>query len=77
VLLSQGDAIEAVDLALTAGAGAAAPQGNRSLDELEREAIREALARHDGNVSLAARVLGLSRSALYRRMQRYGIPSRE
>jgi DNA-binding NtrC family response regulator len=74
VLLSQGDVIEAWDLALSPpgrdGAGQEAP---RSLDELEREAIRTALAQHDGNVSLAAKTLGLSRSALYRRLQRHGI----
>jgi len=44
-----------------------------NLEELERETIRQALARHDGNVSLAAKALGLSRSALYRRLQRYGM----
>ena len=47
--------------------------GPRSLDDMERDAIREALARVDGNVSLAAKALGVSRSALYRRLQRYGI----
>ena len=35
--------------------------------------ILPALARHDGNVSLAAQALGLSRSALYRRLQRHGL----
>jgi len=35
--------------------------------------IRKALARYQGNVSQAASVLGLSRSALYRRIQRYGL----
>jgi transcriptional regulator of acetoin/glycerol metabolism len=35
--------------------------------------IKKALARFDGNVSQAAGALGLSRSALYRRLQRYGM----
>ena len=35
--------------------------------------IQKALARFDGNVSHAARALGLSRSALYRRLQRFGL----
>ena len=35
--------------------------------------IRKALARHEGSVSKAADALGLSRSALYRRLQRYGM----
>ena len=50
-----------------------APTGSKSLDDLERDAIKDALARFDGNVSLAAKALGVSRSALYRRLQRYGI----
>ncbi len=75
VLLARQDVLEPVDFALTppvARAGAADPSG-MNLEELEREAIRQALARHDGNVSLAAKALGLSRSALYRRLQRYGL----
>jgi transcriptional regulator of acetoin/glycerol metabolism len=44
-----------------------------SLEEVEQLLIRKALARHDGNVSRAAEALGLSRSALYRRLQRHGL----
>jgi len=72
VLLARLPTVQAEDLALAgtvARAGIAASP--MSLEDLEREAIRQALARHDGNVSLAARALGLSRSALYRRLQRY------
>jgi DNA-binding NtrC family response regulator len=43
------------------------------LDALERSAIERALARHDGNISLAAAALGLSRAALYRRMSKHGL----
>ena len=74
VLMAQGDRIEAWDLGLGGVAGSpAAAGGPRSLDDLERDAIRDALARFDGNVSLAAKALGVSRSALYRRLQRYGL----
>ncbi|WP_373810000.1 sigma-54-dependent transcriptional regulator [Porphyromonas loveana] len=45
----------------------------KALTEVEEEAIREALRKHDGNVSRAARALGLSRAALYRRMEKYGL----
>jgi DNA-binding NtrC family response regulator len=43
------------------------------LDVVERNAIERALARHGGNISLAASELGLSRPALYRRMAKYGL----
>jgi DNA-binding NtrC family response regulator len=43
------------------------------LDELERSAIERALARHDGNISSAATALGLSRAALYRRINKHGL----
>jgi DNA-binding NtrC family response regulator len=44
-----------------------------NLDELERRTILRALAIHDGNVSRAAAALGLTRPALYRRMERHGL----
>jgi DNA-binding NtrC family response regulator len=47
----------------------------RSLDEPSREAVESALHKADGVVSRAAQRLGLSRQALYRRMERYGLAS--
>ena len=44
-----------------------------SLEEVEAFLIKKALGRYDGNVSHAASALGLSRSALYRRLQRYNL----
>jgi transcriptional regulator of acetoin/glycerol metabolism len=44
-----------------------------SLDEVEHHLIQRTLARHDGNVSQAAKTLGLSRSAMYRRLQKHGL----
>ncbi len=72
VLLARGDQIQAVDLALGAAASGG-PSEPQTLDELEKDTIRRALARCGGNVSLAAKELGVSRSALYRRIQRYGL----
>jgi transcriptional regulator with PAS, ATPase and Fis domain len=43
------------------------------MEEVESFLIRKALSRYGNNVIQAANALGLSRSALYRRMQRYGI----
>jgi DNA-binding NtrC family response regulator len=45
----------------------------QSLEEAERIFIEKVLARHDGDVRLAAQQLGMSRSALYRRLQQYGV----
>jgi transcriptional regulator of acetoin/glycerol metabolism len=42
------------------------------LEEVECFLMKKAITRYDGNVSQAAKALGLSRSALYRRLQRYG-----
>jgi DNA-binding NtrC family response regulator len=47
--------------------------GGLNLDELERRTILRALAIHDGNISKAAQALGLTRPALYRRMERHGL----
>jgi transcriptional regulator with PAS, ATPase and Fis domain len=44
-----------------------------SLEDVEAFLIRKALDRHGRNVTAAAHALGLSRSALYRRLQRYGL----
>ncbi|NEM97770.1 sigma-54-dependent transcriptional regulator [Pontibacter burrus] len=41
------------------------------LDDLERDAVQRALDKHDGNISKAAKELGLSRGALYRRLEKY------
>ncbi|HEX8179243.1 MAG TPA: sigma-54 dependent transcriptional regulator [Pyrinomonadaceae bacterium] len=74
VLLARGNAIEPRDLNLQAERGGI-ERGleEMSLDEVEAYLIRKTLARFDGNVNQAAEALGLSRSALYRRLQRYGL----
>ncbi|MBU6249169.1 MAG: sigma 54-interacting transcriptional regulator, partial [Xanthomonadaceae bacterium] len=52
---------------------AVAASPSRNLDEPSRETVEAALARADGVVSRAAQALGLSRQALYRRIERYGL----
>ena len=54
-------------------AGTAGPGEALSLEEAERLFIEKVLARHSGDVRLAAQQLGMSRSALYRRLQQYGV----
>ena len=73
VLMAQAASIQPADLALRAPAAAPGRLEEMSIEEVEEFLIRKALARNDGNVSHAATALGLSRSALYRRLQRYQI----
>ena len=71
-LLAQGESVGDADLSLRqAGGGAAPPLDEMSLEDVERVLVSKAMARYEGNVSLAAKALGLSRSALYRRLQRH------
>ena len=72
-LLAEGDTVRAGDFSLGAATVTAPRLDELSLEEVERVLITKALSRFDGNVSLAAQALGLSRSALYRRLQRHGL----
>ncbi|CAN5802994.1 sigma-54 dependent transcriptional regulator [soil metagenome] len=73
VLLTQAEKVRAEDLNLRSRVEGTAPLDELTLEEVERVLIRKALARHEGNVSRAAEALGLSRSALYRRLQHHGL----
>ena len=75
VLMSSGHIVTAFDLALeaTPDARLSARLEEMSLEDAERLLIRKALARFEGNANRAAEALGLSRSALYRRLQKYGL----
>src|SRR5262249_3164525 len=69
-LMARGETIEARDLGLRQESDGPAPLEHMSLEEVERVLVQKAMARYDGNVSQAARALGLSRSALYRRLEK-------
>ena len=75
VLMSEGGPVRARDLGLGGGGGGdgAGALDQMSLEDVERVLIQKALTRAAGNVSDAARALGLSRSALYRRLKRHGL----
>jgi DNA-binding NtrC family response regulator len=73
VLISTSELIQPADLGLETDKATSARIEDMSLEEVEYLLIKKALARHSGNISHAAEALGLSRSALYRRMQKYGL----
>ena len=80
VLVTSKDVLEVADFeAAAALEPAAAPRdtlpavGSMTMDEIERAMIVKSLAHHGGNISRVAESLGMSRAALYRRLEKYGI----
>jgi len=73
VLLAEGPDVTRDDLGLGVGAAPGAAEQEMSLDQAERIFIQKVLARHGGDVRRAADQLGMSRSALYRRLQHHGL----
>jgi DNA-binding NtrC family response regulator len=72
VLMAQGESIRAGDLALRRATDGSARLEDMSLEEVESLLVQKAMSRYEGNVSAAAKALGLSRSALYRRLEKHG-----
>jgi DNA-binding NtrC family response regulator len=73
LLMARSFLINANDLGLRPAQDGARRLEEMSLEEVESFLIKKTLARFDGNVNRAAEALGLSRSALYRRLQKYGL----
>jgi len=73
VLMAQSEMVRASDLGLRTGRETAGRLDEMSLEDVEGLLIKKAMARYEGNVSAAADALGLSRSALYRRMKKHGL----
>lgn len=74
VLMCKGDAIEPGNLGLNGSStSVVTSMDDMSMDDLEKYFIERTLKRHNGNATEAAKALGLSRSAFYRRLQRFGL----
>jgi DNA-binding NtrC family response regulator len=73
VLMTAEDEIRAADLGLAEASGRPPTLEDLTLEEVEKILMQKALRKHDGNVSQAAEALGISRSAFYRRLQKYGL----
>jgi DNA-binding NtrC family response regulator len=78
LLLAQGPQVQPDDLSLRGSGGKGDARFEQmTLEEVERHLIQRALMRTAGQVSEAAKALGLSRSALYRRLQHHGLKGSE
>lgn len=75
IILSDAAILQPSDFLLSAPESATASTAFESmnLQEVEKQAIRQTLRKHNGNISHAARELGLTRAALYRRLEKYGM----
>lgn len=76
VIMSEGDTLQPEDFILTEQQptfDTLDSPANLNLEEVEKGAIRNAVLKHQGNLSKAAKELGLGRTTLYRKMSRYGI----
>jgi transcriptional regulator of acetoin/glycerol metabolism len=76
VIMADGEHYRLQDFPLPSGKGSPAVpvvSDSLNLDQLEKQMIERALRMHHFNISLAASELGLSRGALYRRMEKHGL----
>ncbi len=74
VLMADGETVKADHLGINEGTSTTTVTlDEMSLDDLEKVFVQKAMRRYDGNVSQAAQALGLSRSALYRRLEKHGL----
>ncbi len=73
VLMCRTEEIQPGDLSLSSPRSQSQNLEDLSLEAVEAVLVRKALQRFQGNVSQAAEALGLSRGALYRRMEKYGV----
>lgn len=77
VIMAEGDFIRGRDILFSPieqkTENPTLPSGSKNLETMERRAIAETLQKNQGNISRSARELGLTRAALYRRIEKYGL----
>jgi DNA-binding NtrC family response regulator len=74
VILAQGPTLETTDFVFRKDASATSPVNETlQLEDMERQLIQQAMQKHRGSITDVARELGLSRQALYRRLEKFGL----
>ena len=73
VILSDGKALEGFGLDLSPAAGMDEINAGDTMENMEEKTIRAAMARYDGNISMVAKSLDISRPTLYAKLKKYGI----
>ncbi len=73
VIMSDAETLSASDFLLSETPAKHTHAEKLNLDEIEKAAIQKALTQNDGNITHAAKELGLTRTALYRRLEKYGL----
>jgi len=75
VIMADSNVLKAEDITFSPIEQKEAPQSipTHNLEDLERTAIEQAMKKHNGNVSQVAKEVGLTRGALYRRLEKYGL----
>ncbi|MBI1227245.1 MAG: response regulator [Bacteroidetes bacterium] len=74
VILTESTKLQPDDFNLEPGSGKVIfPPDNMNLEEIERTLVQKAVELHQGNISKAAESLGLTRAALYRRLEKFGL----
>ena len=74
VILAESTQLQPDDFSLEPGTGKVVfPPDNMNLEEIERTLVQKAVELHHGNISKAAESLGLTRAALYRRLEKFGL----
>ena len=71
--LAQSDFLDAEQRDAAAGRGPGLAVDGMTLEQVERHMIEKAMQQHQGNISRVSKALGLSRNALYRRLERHGM----
>ena len=73
ILMARDTMIQPRDLGLAPATDGVSGWESMTMDEIEKLILRKALERHTGNANQAAKALGLSRSAFYRRLEKHGL----